>query len=161
MNKEETLKRLRGVVSNELSFDLLTSLLSSSDKDIKHEAWNYVLKNIGKLKKEEIYFLLSYPDTGTRYRVWNAIPDLLQEGLLTTDEILSHIAYFKDMLRDNNVIVRFLTWYVTLRILIDMRLISESEIRIYKDYLCELLNYADFKDFVIQVAEEYLIACGK
>ncbi|TRM79937.1 hypothetical protein DJ531_12970, partial [Sulfolobus sp. A20-N-F6] len=105
MNKEETLKRLRGLVSNELSFDLLTSLLSSSDKDIKHEAWNYVLKNIDKLKKEEIYLLLSFPDTGTRYRVWNAIPDLVQKGVLTRDEVLSHISYFKDMLKDNNMTV--------------------------------------------------------
>ncbi|TRM72981.1 hypothetical protein DJ523_08540, partial [Sulfolobus sp. E5] len=146
MNKEETLKRLRGLVSNELSFDLLTSLLSSSDKDIKHEAWNYVLKNIDKLKKEEIYLLLSFPDTGTRYRVWNAIPDLVQKGVLTRDEVLSHISYFKDMLKDNNMTVRFLTWFVTLRMILDMRLIDESEIKTYKDYLCELLNYTDFKD---------------
>ncbi|MEM0122490.1 MAG: hypothetical protein QXG79_03785, partial [Saccharolobus sp.] len=48
-----------------ISYDDIKRFLSSDDKDIKHEAWNYVLSNISRFSKDFLYELLRFPDTGT------------------------------------------------------------------------------------------------
>jgi len=154
VNKEEVLRMLK---SDNVPPHLLKEFLSDQDRDIKHEAWNYVLTHINRLGKEFISDLLRFPDTGTRYRVWNSVPEFLENGNISIEEVINSKRYFLEMLKDNNKVVRSLTWYVTLPLLLG-KIINLSEVLEYLPYLCDLLN-SDFRDSALEVLEEFKLRC--
>jgi len=63
------------------------------------------------------------------------------------------------MLKDENKVVRSLTWYVTLPLLLG-KIIDLDEVLQYLPYLCELLN-SNFHDMVVEVLEEFKLRCEK
>ena len=136
---------------------LLKEFLSDQDRDIKHEAWNYVLTHLNGLGKEFISDLLRFPDTGSRYRVWNSVPEFLENGVISKEEVVNSKKYFLEMLKDENKVVRSLTWYVTLPLLLG-KIINLEEVLEYLPYLCDLLN-SDFRDNVLEVLEELKLKC--
>ncbi|QGA69077.1 hypothetical protein [Sulfolobus sp. E11-6] len=154
MEKEKVLNILRS--SSNLPLDLVRKLLSDKDKDIKHEAWNYVILNVKN--KEFLLELLSFHDTGTRYRAWNSVPEFVNRGILSLDEVMKRKEYFLEMLKDNNKVVRGLSWYVTLKPLLDMKVVSLEEVLVYSPFLCELVN-SEFHEVVREVMEEFKITC--
>ncbi|AGJ61956.1 hypothetical protein [Saccharolobus islandicus] len=157
MDKGEILSRLKS--SERLPYEFLEECLSSQGRDIKHEAWNYVLRSIRLMDKEFIYSLLSFKDTGTRYRAWNEVANFVKEGILSLDEVIKFKEYFKEMLKDSNLTVRSLVWYVTLKPLIEMGVIEKDEIYKYSKYLCELLS-SQFSEVANEVKQEFEINCN-
>jgi len=154
VNKEEVLNVLK---SDNVPPHLLKEFLSDQDRDIKHEAWNYVLTHLNGLGKEFISDLLRFPDTGTRYRVWNSVPEFLENGVISKEEVVNSKKYFLEMLKDENKVVRSLTWYVTLPLLLG-KIINLEEVLEYLPYLCDLLN-SDFRDNALEVLEEFKLRC--
>jgi hypothetical protein len=133
--------------------------LQSEDKELKHEAWNYVEAHYKELGKDFIIEMLKFPDTGTRYRAWNFVKKLVEEKFLTVEECKALSPYFLEMLKDNNVVVRALSWYVTLIPLIDIGIIDkEKVVKEYSRYLCEIKEQ-EYKDVLEEVREELGIKC--
>lgn len=154
MDKEKVLNILRN--SSNLPLDLIRRLLSDKDKDIKHEAWNYVISNVRD--KEFLLELLSFHDTGTRYRAWNSVPKFVERGILTLEEVIKRKEHFLEMLKDSNKVVRALSWYVTLKPLLEMNVVSLGEVLSYSTFLCELIN-SEFHEVVEEVMQEFKITC--
>ncbi|QPG48955.1 hypothetical protein AB1303_01185 [Saccharolobus solfataricus] len=154
MEKEKVLNILRN--SSNLPLSLIKEFLSDKDKDIKHEAWNYVILNVKD--KEFLLELLSFHDTGTRYRAWNSVPEFIISGRLTLEEVISRKRYFLEMLKDDNKVVRALSWYVTLKPLLEMKIVKMEEILSYSPFLCELIN-SEFHDVVLDTMDEFRITC--
>ncbi|QIW24879.1 hypothetical protein EWF20_12590 [Sulfolobus sp. S-194] len=136
MDKDCILKRLRS--AEHIPLDELNNYLISEDKDIKHEAWNYVLRNLKSLDKKYLLYLLQFPDTGTRYRAWNEVPVFIKDGILTFNEVKELTEYFFEILKDDNITVRTLGWYITLIPLIEIGLVKKKELARYYKWLCDL-----------------------
>lgn len=150
--KEKIIKKLNS--SEVIPTDELDALLRSEDKDIKHEAWNYVLRHQNDLGREYLIQLLRFDDTGTRYRAWNEAPNFISNNVLTMEDVRKNVEYFFQLLKDKNLTVRVLSWYVTLIPLINVGIIGRDEVRPYLKWLCEL------KDEVLdEVKEELGIRC--
>lgn len=154
MDKEKILNLFHS--SGLVSIDELKLYLSSSDKDIKHEAWNYVLTNASKLPHSLLIELLKFADTGTRYRVWNEIPNFLAWNIFKVEEVKQNIHWFIELLRDSNLTVRFLSWYVSLKPLISLGLVRREEIEKEITYLEELKKFDEYKDFVDEILKELI-----
>ncbi|BDC17703.1 hypothetical protein [Acidianus sp. HS-5] len=136
----------------------LKEYLQSDNKDMKHEAWNYVESHYKELGKDFIIEMLKFQDTGTRYRAWNFVKKLVDENFLTVKECRDLSPYFLEMLEDKNLTVRALSWYVTLMPLIELGIIDKGEVvKNYSKYLCEI--YEQYKDVLEEVKEELKIEC--
>lgn len=139
--------------------------LQSEDKELKHEAWNYVEAHYKELGKDFIIEMLKFPDTGTRYRAWNFVKKLVEEKFLTVEECKALSPYFLEMLKDNNVVVRALSWYVTLILLIDIGIIDKEKVvkeysRILRDLNSLKVNDARFKNYEEFVEDVYSSICN-
>lgn len=152
MEKEKVLSLFQS--ADQLSLNDIEKFLSSDDKDIKHEAWNYVLKKAKYLPHSFLVSLLKFPDTGTRYRAWNSLLSFISEGLISVEEAKSYKEYFIEMLRDSNLTVRFLSWYVTLKQVLDLNIVNEEDIKKEKKYLIELLQIDEYKELVNELLSE-------
>lgn len=153
--KEKVLKLLK--YSDNIPLDVIWRLLADQDKDIKHEAWNYVIKHISEFNKGFLLNLLAFPDAGTRYRVWNAVPQLIEKGILTVEDVKQFKSYMLEMLEDKNKVVRALSWYITLKPLLDV-IIDIDEVKVYLQYLCELIH-SEYYDIVEEVLDELNLSC--
>ena len=142
--------------SNLISYDDIKRFLTSDDKDIKHEAWNYVLSNISRFSKDFLYELLRFPDTGTRYRVWNSVPELIQKNLISIDEARKYKEYFIELLKDTNYVVRMLSWYVTLKPILELGVIKYDDVYNNSKYFCEILTLYEQLE---EVRQELKINC--
>ena len=150
--KEKIIKRLNS--SEVIPTDELDALLRSEDKDLKYEAWNYVLRHQNDLGKEYLIQLLRFDDTGTRYRAWNEVPNFISNNVFAVEDVRKNVEYFFQLLKDQNLTVRLLSWYVTLIPLINVGVISREEVTPYLKWLCEL------KDEVLnEVKDELGIRC--
>lgn len=52
----------------------------TDDKNVKHEDWNYILRNLKNLDEKYI-LLLQFPDTGTKYRARNEVTVLVNSNI--------------------------------------------------------------------------------
>jgi hypothetical protein len=97
---------------------------------------------------------LRFDDTGTRYRAWNEVPNFISNNLFAVEDVRKNVEYFFQLLKDQNLTVRLLSWYVTLIPLINVGVISREEVTTYLKWLCEL------KDEVLnEVNDELRIRC--
>ncbi|MCH1770380.1 MULTISPECIES: hypothetical protein [Metallosphaera] len=142
--KERVLSDLREL---RVKSEDLFRYLQSDDKDIKHEAWVTAEKLIrsGKL---ELQPLLCFPDHGTRYRVWNLIPDLPH---VKREVIISGIPCFLELLQDKDVNVRRLSWYVTLPKLLSY--VNLADVKMLTDY-CREVATGEWKDLLDETCRE-------
>ncbi|BCS93680.1 MAG: hypothetical protein MjAS7_2288 [Metallosphaera javensis (ex Sakai et al. 2022)] len=145
-DKERILSNIREL---KIGKEELLKYLQSGDKDIKHEAWIAAEKLIshGRLDVES---LLCFPDHGTRYRVWNLIPGLTQ---VNREAVLHNIPCLLELLKDEDLNVRRLTWYVTLPKLLDY--VNLEDVRRLTAF-CKEVAVGEWKDLLDETCREIL-----
>ncbi len=136
----------------------LIQLLSSNDKDVKHASWEVIQEMIEKGSfndKETFLSLLCYPDEGSRYRVWNLVPKVLN-NMISEGELLSRADCLSQLLKSNNLEVRALAWYQTLPPLL----------HVLRKIPCSIINYCEsiggeWKELVSESCNEVRKVCSE
>ncbi|AWS00387.1 hypothetical protein [Metallosphaera hakonensis] len=145
LSVDQIMEKLR---SGKVSKEELWNYLQSSNKDVKHEAWVTAQKMIER-KHSLLLDFLCFPDHGTRYRAWNLFQDFMNE--FDREVINSRTGCLLEMLRDEDLNVRRLTWYVTLP-----RVLQYLDVNIVKQLVryCEEVAVDEWKELIEDTCRE-------
>jgi len=149
-NDLEFLSSLRTPGEEELK--RLWELLSSQDRDVKHEAWRAVERLMELRGLPTSWFLeaLCHPDHGSRYRAWNSVPRFL-DGL-GRESVRERVRCFLQLLVTDNQTVRALSWYATLIPLLRAKVLSFAEVSPLMKWCLEVGG--EWRELILETCEE-------
>ncbi|EZQ01607.1 hypothetical protein CM19_12815 [Candidatus Acidianus copahuensis] len=123
--------------------------LSSRDKNVKHEAWLETEKIINSGNLQLLLNLLCFTDHGTRYRAWNLLPKFLDR--IKANEVRERLPCLLEMLKDEDINVRRLTWYNVLPQI--FQFLDKEELKRIRKY-CEEVASDDWKELLDETCRE-------